>query len=188
MVLVCGGCFLLMDVGVKIFQLVVGIVMGLIIEGVDYVKYVVFSDIFGEEDYFGDMDFKVVGMKEGIIVFQMDIKIVGVLREIMVKVLVQVKEGCMYILDIMMKVIDILCSDFLEYVLKILMMKIDEEKIGVVIGIGGKIIKSIVEQLGLEINIENDGMVIIYGKNSLSVNKVFDLVKFIVEEFEVGDV
>ncbi|MDD3996327.1 MAG: polyribonucleotide nucleotidyltransferase [Sphaerochaetaceae bacterium] len=185
---VCGGCLSLMDAGVKILQPVAGIAMGLITEGADYAKYVVLSDILGEEDHLGDMDFKVAGTKEGITAFQMDIKIAGVSREIMAKALAQAKEGRMHILDIMTKVIDTPRSDLSEYAPKILTMKIDEEKIGAVIGTGGKTIKSIAEQSGSEINIENDGTVTIYGKNSFSANKALDLVKSIVEEPEVGRV
>ena len=160
--------------------------MGLITEGKDYSKYVVLSDILGEEDHLGDMDFKVAGTREGITAFQMDIKIAGVTSEIMSKALDQAKRGRMHILDIMSKAIQTPRSDISEYAPKILTMKVDEEKIGAVIGTGGKTIKGIAEQSGAEINIENDGTVTIYGKNSVSANKALDLVKSIVEEPEVG--
>ncbi|MDD4763267.1 MAG: polyribonucleotide nucleotidyltransferase, partial [Sphaerochaetaceae bacterium] len=161
---VCGGCLSLMDAGVKILQPVAGIAMGLITEGKDYSKYVVLSDILGEEDHLGDMDFKVAGTREGITAFQMDIKIAGVTSEIMSKALDQAKRGRMHFLDIMSKAIQTPRSDISEYAPKILTMIVDEEKIGAVIGTGGKTIKGIAEQSGAEINIENDGTVTIYGK------------------------
>ncbi len=183
---VCGGCLSLMDAGVKILKPVAGIAMGLITEGADYSKYVVLSDILGEEDHLGDMDFKVAGTRDGITAFQMDIKIAGVSREIMAKALAQAKEGRMHILGIMEQTLKTPREDISEYAPKILTMKVDEEKIGAVIGTGGKTIKSIAEQSGAEINIENDGTVTIYGKNRVSAQKAMDLVKSIVEEPEVG--
>ncbi len=183
---VCGGCLSLMDAGVEIVQPVAGIAMGLITEGADYSKYVVLSDILGEEDHLGDMDFKVAGTKDGITAFQMDIKIAGVSREIMAKALQQAKEGRMHILDIMNKTLSTPRSDISVYAPKILTIKVDEEKIGAVIGTGGKTIKGIAEQTGAEVNIENDGTVTIYGKNSVSAEKALELVKSIVEEPEVG--
>ncbi len=183
---VCGGCLSLMDAGVKILQPVAGIAMGLITEGADYNNYVVLSDILGEEDHLGDMDFKVAGTKDGITAFQMDIKIAGVTREIMAKALSQAKEGRMHILGIMNDSLNAPREDISEYAPKILTIKVDEEKIGAVIGTGGKTIKGIAEQTGAEVNIENDGTVTIYGKNSASAQKALDLVKSIVEEPEVG--
>jgi len=183
---VCGGCLSLMDAGVKIKQPVAGIAMGLITEGETYEKYVILSDILGEEDHLGDMDFKVAGTKDGITAFQMDIKIAGVSSEIMSKALQQAKRGRMHILGIMQQALETPRADISEYAPKILTMKVDEEKIGAVIGTGGKTIKGIAEQSGAEINIENDGTVTIYGKNSASAQKAMDLVKSIVEEPEVG--
>ncbi len=183
---VCGGCLSLMDAGVKILQPVAGIAMGLITEGADYSRYVVLSDILGEEDHLGDMDFKVAGTKDGITAFQMDIKIAGVSSEIMSKALQQAKQGRMHILGVMADALAAPRADISEYAPKILTMKVDEEKIGAVIGTGGKTIKGIAEQSGAEINIENDGTVTIYGKNSASARKALDLVKSIVEEPEVG--
>lgn len=183
---VCGGCLSLMDAGVKIKQPVAGIAMGLITEGNDYGKYVILSDILGEEDHLGDMDFKVAGTKDGITAFQMDIKIAGVTREIMGKALEQAKAGRMHILGVMEQTIKTPRADISEFAPKILTMKVDEEKIGAVIGTGGKTIKGIAEQTGAEINIENDGTVTIFGKNSASAQKALDLVKSIVEEPEIG--
>ena len=186
MATVCGGCLSLMDAGVKILQPVAGIAMGLITEGADYNKYVVLSDILGEEDHLGDMDFKVAGTKDGITAFQMDIKIAGVSREIMAKALDQAKQGRMHILGVMNESLQTPRNDISEYAPKILTIKVDEDKIGAIIGTGGKTIKGIAEQSGAEVNIDNDGTVTIYGKNSASAQKALDLVKSIVEEPEVG--
>lgn len=183
---VCGGSLALMDAGIKIKEPVAGIAMGLITEGADYNKYVVLSDILGEEDHLGDMDFKVAGTKDGITAFQMDIKIAGVTHEIMTKALAQAKKGRLHILNIMNQTLATSREEISEYAPKILTMKVDEDKIGAVIGTGGKTIKGIAEQTGAEINIENDGTVTIFGKNSSSAQKALDLVKSIVEEPEVG--
>ncbi len=183
---VCGGCLSLMDAGVSIKEPVAGIAMGLITEGEDYSKYVVLSDILGEEDHLGDMDFKVAGSRTGITAFQMDIKIAGVTSEIMTKALHQAKEGRMHILDVMDATLKAPRAEISQYAPKILTIKVDEEKIGAVIGTGGKTIKGIAESTGAEINIDNDGTVTIFGKNAESAHKALDLVKSIVEEPEVG--
>jgi len=183
---VCGGCLSLMDAGVKILQPVAGIAMGLITDGPNYERYVVLSDILGEEDHLGDMDFKVAGTKDGITAFQMDIKIAGVTSEIMRKALDQAKRGRMHILNIMNQTISTPRAEISIFAPKILTMKVEEEKIGAVIGTGGKTIKGIAEQTGAEINIENDGTVTIYGKNAASAQRAMDLVKSIVEEPEIG--
>jgi polyribonucleotide nucleotidyltransferase len=140
--------------------------MGLITDGPNYERYVVLSDILGEEDHLGDMDFKVAGTKDGITAFQMDIKIAGVTSEIMRKALDQAKRGRMHILNIMNQTISTPRAEISIFAPKILTMKVEEEKIGAVIGTGGKTIKGIAEQTGAEINIENDGTVTIYGKNA----------------------
>ena len=183
---VCGGCLSLMDAGVKVKDMVAGIAMGLITEGENYERYAVLSDILGEEDHLGDMDFKVAGSRKGITAFQMDIKIAGVTREIMAKALEQAKAGRLHILSIMEQTIDTPRSEISKYAPKILTFKVDEEKIGAVIGTGGKTIKGIAEQTGAEVNIDNDGTVMIYGKNSESANRALELVKSIVEEPEPG--
>ncbi len=183
---VCGGCLSLMDAGVPIRKPVAGIAMGLITEGADYSKYVVLSDILGEEDHLGDMDFKVAGTEDGITAFQMDIKIAGVTSEIMSKALQQAKRGRMHILGIMKDTLSAPKGDISEYAPKILTLKVDEDKIGAVIGTGGKTIKGIAQQSGAEVNIDDDGTVTIYGKNNASAQMAKDLVKSIVEEPEVG--
>lgn len=183
---VCGGCLSLMDAGVKVKDMVAGIAMGLITEGENYERYAVLSDILGEEDHLGDMDFKVAGSRKGITAFQMDIKIAGVTREIMAKALEQAKAGRLHILSVMEQTIDTPRTEISRYAPKILTFKVDEEKIGAVIGTGGKTIKGIAEQTGAEVNIDNDGTVMIYGKNTESANRALELVKSIVEEPEPG--
>ncbi len=183
---VCGGTLALMDAGVKIEKPVAGIAMGLITDDDKFKKYAILSDILGEEDHLGDMDFKVAGTKDGITAFQMDIKIAGVTQEVMEKALKQAKEGRLHILSIMDKTLSQPREDISELAPKILTLKVDEEKIGAVIGTGGKTIKGIAEQTGAEINIENDGVVTIFGKNKISAQEAYDLVKSIVEEPEVG--
>jgi len=185
---VCGGCLSLMDAGVPIKKPVAGIAMGLITEGADYANYVVLSDILGEEDHLGDMDFKVTGTEEGITAFQMDIKIAGVTPEIMSKALKQAKDGRLHILGIMKEAIGTPRSDINENAPKILTMKVDEDKIGAVIGTGGKTIKGIATQTGAEVNIADDGTITIYGKNSAAAQKAKDLVHAIIEEPEEGKI
>lgn len=183
---VCGGCLSLMDAGVPIVAPVAGIAMGLITEGADYSKYVVLSDILGEEDHLGDMDFKVAGTTKGITAFQMDIKIAGVTPEIMSKALQQAKDGRMHILGIMQATLPTYRSEISEYAPKILTVSVPEEKIGAIIGTGGKTIKGIAQTTGAEINIDDTGVVTIYGKNNKSAQAAKDLVLSIIEEPEAG--
>ncbi len=183
---VCSGCLSLMDAGVPIKKMVAGVAMGLITADSSYSKYVVLSDILGEEDHLGDMDFKVAGTEEGITAFQMDIKIAGVSQEIMSKALDQAKRGRLHILGAMKQAISAPRADISEYAPKILSTKVDLEKIGAVIGTGGKTIKAIAQTTGAEVNIEEDGTVTIYGKNNASARQALEMVKAIVEEPEVG--
>ncbi len=185
---VCGGCLSLMDAGVPISKPVAGIAMGLITEGADYSRYVILSDILGEEDHLGDMDFKVAGTKDGITAFQMDIKIAGVTPEIMRKALLQAKEGRMHILGIMADTLPSPRSEISELAPKILTLKVPADKIGAVIGTGGKTIRSVAEQSGAEINIDDDGTVMIYGKNNQCAQEAKKLVLSIVEEPEEGKI
>ena len=185
---VCGGCLSLMDAGVPISSPVAGIAMGLITEGADYSRYVILSDILGEEDHLGDMDFKVAGTSKGITAFQMEIKIAGVTPEIMSKALNQAKEGRMHILGIMTNTLSGPREEISEYAPKILSIKVPEEMIGAVIGTGGKTIKSIAQKAGAEINIEDDGTVMIYGKNNASAQEAKRLILSIIEKPEVGKI
>ena len=185
---VCGGCLSLMDAGVPISAPVAGIAMGLITEGADYSKYVVLSDILGEADHLGDMDFKVAGTSKGITAFQMDIKIAGVTPEIMSKALQQAKDGRMHILGIMHDTLEGPRSEISELAPKILTIKVPEETIGAVIGTGGKTIKGIAQKAGAEINIEDDGTVMIYGRNNASAQEAKKLILSIIEKPEVGKI
>jgi polyribonucleotide nucleotidyltransferase len=183
---VCGGCLSLMDAGVPIEKPVAGIAMGLITEGEHYENYRILSDICGEEDHMGDMDFKVAGTESGITAFQMDIKIAGVTPELMHQALDQAKRGRLHILGIMTKCLPGPRAEISPYAPKILTMKVDEEKIGAVIGTGGKTIKAIAQQSGAEVNIDDDGTITIYAPNSATAQKAKELVGAIVEEPEVG--
>ena len=157
--------------------------MGLISEGDNFA---VLSDILGEEDHLGDMDFKVSGTEKGITGFQMDIKIAGVSKEIMQKALDQAKQGRLHILGIMNKAISKPAEDISEYAPRIEVMKIETDKIGALIGPGGKNVKALSEKYQVTINTENDGTVTIYGKDSKSALAAKDAVKGIVEDPEVG--
>lgn len=185
---VCGGCLSLMDAGVPISKPVAGIAMGLITEGADYSRYQILSDILGEEDHLGDMDFKVAGTRDGITAFQMDIKIAGVTPEIMSKALQQAKEGRHHILGIMEQALAGPRAEVNQYAPKIVTTKVDEDKIGAVIGTGGKTIKGIAQATGAEVNIDDDGTVTIYGKNTACAQAALEMVKAIIEEPEVGKV
>ena len=185
---VCGGCLSLMDAGVPISKPVAGIAMGLITEGADYSRYQILSDILGEEDHLGDMDFKVAGTRDGITAFQMDIKIAGVTPEIMSKALQQAKEGRFHILGIMEQTLAGPRPEVNQYAPKILSTKVAEDKIGAVIGTGGKTIKGIAQATGAEVNIDDDGTVTIYGKNTACAQAALEMVKAIIEEPEVGKI
>jgi polyribonucleotide nucleotidyltransferase len=183
MATVCGSTLSLLNAGVPIRKSVAGIAMGLVKEGE---RYVVLSDILGEEDHLGDMDFKVAGTVDGITGFQMDIKIAGVSSQILSKALDQAREGRLAILEIMARTIREPRDSISDYAPKIITLKIDQEKIGAVIGPGGKTIKGITERTGAEINIENDGTVTIYCRSKEGADQAHEMIKALVEEPEVG--
>ena len=185
---VCGGTLSLMDAGVPIAKPVAGIAMGLITKDTDYSQYAILSDILGEEDHLGDMDFKVAGTRDGITAFQMDIKIAGITPKVMAEALAQAKDGRMHILNEMDKTLSNPRKEISEFAPKILTMKVDEDKIGAIIGTGGKTIKGIAAQSGAEVNIEDDGTIMIYGRNNTSAQKAKELVTSIIEEPEVGKI
>lgn len=185
MATVCSGTLSLLAAGVPIKKPVAGIAMGLV---TDEKNTVVLSDILGEEDHLGDMDFKVTGTDTGITAFQMDIKISNVSTEIMKTALEQARKGRMHILGIMNKTISVPNKDISEFAPKIITFKVDEDKIGAIIGPGGKNIKGISEKTDVDINIENNGVVTIYGKNSEGAVKAEQMVKSIIEEPEVGKI
>ena len=184
----CGGCLSLLAAGVPMRKMVAGIAMGLITEADGdnpYGRYKILSDILGEEDHLGDMDFKVAGTKDGITGFQMDIKIAGVTTEIMRSALAQAKEGRLHILSIMEKCID-RPQPISPFAPKILTMRIAPDKIGALIGPGGKNIKALCAQYNVTINTEDDGTVQIYGRTGKSAEEARAAVKGICEDPEVG--
>ena len=185
---VCGGTLCMLAAGVPMKKPVAGIAMGLITEGDNYEKYAILSDILGEEDHLGDMDFKVAGTVDGITGFQMDIKIAGVTTEIMTKALDQAKRGRLHILGIMNKTIAKPAEKVSEYAPKIETMKIPVDKIGALIGPGGKTVKALCAQYNVTINTDDDGTVTIYGKNGKSTDGAKLAVKGIVEDPEVGTI
>ncbi len=183
MATVCGGTLALMDAGVPIKAPVAGIAMGLIKEGD---RTVILTDILGLEDHLGDMDFKVTGTKEGITAFQMDVKISGVSREIMEEAVEQARQGRLYILDKMSGVLSAPRDRLATHAPRIYVMKVKPEKIREVIGPGGKVIKGIVEQTGVKIDISDDGTINIASIDEESAQKAIDIVKGIAAEAELG--
>lgn len=185
---VCGGTLCMLAAGVPMKKPVAGIAMGLITEGDSYEKYAILSDILGDEDHLGDMDFKVAGTADGITGFQMDIKIAGVTAEIMRKALDQAKRGRLHILGIMNQTISKPAAQISEYAPKIESIKIDIDKIGALIGPGGKTVKGISAMYGVTINTDDDGTVTIYGRTSKSTDEALAAVKAIVNDPEVGTI
>jgi polyribonucleotide nucleotidyltransferase len=180
---VCGGCLSLMDAGVPIKAPVAGIAMGLIKEGD---KIAILSDILGDEDHLGDMDFKVCGTAEGITSIQMDIKIGGVTREILEKALAQAAQGRKHILGEMQKSISAPRTSISAYAPRITTIKIRPERIKDIIGPGGKTIKDITARTGTSINIEDDGSVSIASANQEKVEEAIKMIRGLTQEAEVG--
>jgi polyribonucleotide nucleotidyltransferase len=183
MATVCGGILALQDAGVPIRAAVAGIAMGLVKEGD---RYCVLSDIAGFEDHYGDMDFKVTGSGTGITALQMDIKITGVNRDILHRALQQAKDGRLYILSKMAETISEPRSTISAFAPRIITMRIPVDKIGGVIGPGGKVIRSIIEQTGVKIDIEDDGTVNIFSVDNESAEKATKIIQDIVAVAEVG--
>ena len=183
----CGGCLSLLAAGVPMKKMVAGIAMGLITDGPQYKKYAILSDILGEEDHLGDMDFKVAGTHDGITGFQMDIKIAGVSMDIMRKALAQAKRGRDHILGIMEQCIN-KPQPISQYAPKIDTMKISVDKIGALIGPGGKNVKALCAQYGVTINTDDDGTVTIYGKTAKDADAAKAAVKGICEDPEPGTI
>ena len=183
---VCGGTLSMLNAGVPMKKPVAGIAMGLITDESGSGKFAVLSDILGEEDHLGDMDFKVAGTKDGITGFQMDIKISSVNSEIMRKALDQAKRGRMHILSIMNQCIDKPVEQISEYAPKIVTLRIDIDKIGALIGPGGKNIKALCEQYSVKINTEDDGTVTIFGKNTKDAENAKIAVMGIASDPETG--
>ncbi len=180
---VCGGCLAMMDAGVPLKAHVAGIAMGLIKEGN---RFAVLTDILGDEDHLGDMDFKVAGTEEGITALQMDIKIQGITKEIMHAALSQAKEGRLHILGIMKEAMPSTREDISEHAPRIIKMKINPEKIRDVIGKGGAVIRALTEETGTTIDITDDGVVMIACVSAEGGELAKKRIEDITAEVEVG--
>ena len=180
---VCGGSLSLMDAGVPIKEAVAGVAMGLVSDGE---KMVVLTDIIGDEDHYGDMDFKVTGTKDGITALQMDIKIDGITREVMQKALEQAREARLHILDRMGEAITKPRSELSPYAPVIIDIQIKPEKVKVLIGPGGKMIKEISSKTESRIDVNDDGKVTIASPDGETSKAAVDMIKSIMQEAEVG--
>src|SRR5690606_10360295 len=185
MATVCGASLALMDAGVPLRRPVAGIAMGLILEGT---KFAVLSDILGDEDHLGDMDFKVAGTEAGVTALQMDIKIAGITEEIMKVALTQAKDGRMHILGEMGKALTAARPELGEFAPRIEVIKIPVDKIRDVIGSGGKVIREIVEKTGAKINVEDDGTVKVASADGKAIKAALNWIHSIVAEPEVGTI
>ena len=186
---VCGGMLALMDAGVPIKTPVAGISVGLVTEFDDnrqLKRYSLLTDIIGSEDHFGDMDFKLCGTEAGVTGFQLDLKLPGVSHKIMAEAIGRAKEARTKILEIMAATIDKPRADLSKYAPRIETVKINPEKIGALIGPGGKTIKGIVAETGAEINIEDDGSVHIYATNPESMARAKEIIGGMTKEIEIG--
>ena len=182
---VCGGSLAMMDAGVPLKSPVAGVAMGLILE--EDGSYAVLTDILGDEDHLGDMDFKVAGTENGITSLQMDIKVAGITPEIMKQALSQAKDGRMHILKEMSKAISE-AGEFSVHAPRIETMKVATDKIREVIGSGGKVIREIVETSGAKVDISDDGTIKIASPDGASIQKAYDMIHSIVAEPEVGSI
>ena len=184
---VCGSTLALMDAGVPIKAPVAGIAMGLI-KDAEHHRVAVLSDIQGLEDFLGDMDFKVAGTSEGITAIQMDIKIKGIDEEILTKALEQARQGRLFILGKMLEVLPAPRPELSKWAPKIVSFSIDPDKIRDVIGSGGKTINKIIEETGVKIDINDEGMIFIASNDMEAIRKARTIVENIVRDVEVGDV
>ncbi len=185
MATICGGCLSMMDAGVPITRPVSGIAMGLILEGSEFA---VLSDILGDEDHLGDMDFKVAGTSEGITTMQMDIKIAGITEEIMRQALAQAKEGRTHILGEMAKALGEVRTELSAHAPRIETLQIDKAKIRDVIGTGGKVIREIVATTGAKVDIDDEGIVKVSSSDVAQIEAAIAWIKGIVEEAEIGKI
>ena len=183
MATVCGATLSLMDAGVPIKAPVAGIAMGLILEEGEAA---VLSDILGDEDHFGDMDFKVAGTAQGLTAIQMDIKVRGISKEIMEQVLDQAREGKLHILEKMRETIPEPRKDLSRHAPRIVTLKVKQEKIRDIIGPGGKTIRSIVDQTGVKVDVEDSGIVKLASPNYEAIEKAIYMIKMLTQEVEVG--
>jgi polyribonucleotide nucleotidyltransferase len=180
---VCGASLSLMDAGVPLKRSVAGIAMGLVREDG---KYAVLSDILGDEDHLGDMDFKVTGTTQGITAFQMDTKISGVPREVMLRAMNQAREGRLLILEAMDAVIPAGREELSAYAPRISTIKINQDKIRDIIGPGGKMIRSIQDRTGTRLTVEDDGTVKVSSSDQAAADKAIDIIRELTQEAEIG--
>jgi polyribonucleotide nucleotidyltransferase len=185
MATVCGGSLALMDAGVPIKAPVAGIAMGLIKEGD---KIAVLTDILGDEDHLGDMDFKVAGTATGVTAIQMDNKVGGITKEIMRRALMQARDARLFILSVMEKAIPTARKDVSAYAPRIVTIKIKPDKIRDVIGPGGKVIRGLVEETGCKIDVEDDGSVLIAAADNTALEKAIAMIQQITAEPEIGKI
>jgi polyribonucleotide nucleotidyltransferase len=188
---VCGGVLSLMDAGVPIKQPVAGIAMGLISDGPltdPKTRVAILSDILGDEDHLGDMDFKVCGTKKGVTAIQMDIKIAGLSRDVLAQALDQAREARIFILDRMLATLSEHRPDLSKWAPRITQIKVKPDQIRLIIGPGGKTIKGIIDQTGVAIDVEDDGTVNVASSDSDAVKRALDIIKGLTTEPEVGAV
>jgi polyribonucleotide nucleotidyltransferase len=187
---VCAGIMALMDAGVPIRTPVAGISVGLVteFEGEKLTRYTTLTDIIGSEDHFGDMDFKLCGTREGITGFQLDLKLPGISLKIMTEAIHEARDARMKVLDAMADAIAGPRKELSQYAPRIETVRIHPDKIGLLIGPGGKTIKGIVAETGAEINIDDDGSVHIYSANRESLNRAKEIITGMTKEIEVGEV
>ena len=185
MATVCGGCLSMMDAGVPIERPVSGIAMGLILEGDEFT---VLSDILGDEDHLGDMDFKVAGSETGITSLQMDIKVAGITKEIMQTAMEQAKAGRTHILGEMQKALGSSRTGVSKHAPRIETMQIDKSKIRDIIGTGGKVIREIVAETGAKVDIDDEGVIKISSSDGSQIEAAKAWIEGIVEEAEVGKI
>ncbi len=183
MATVCGGILSLMDAGVPIKSPVAGVAMGLVMEGN---KYAILTDIAGAEDHYGDMDFKVTGTREGITALQMDIKIAGINAQIMAEALEQARKGRLYILSVMEQALPEARTEISAHAPRIIQIKINPDKIRDVIGPGGKMIRSLVEETGAKIDVSDDGTISIATPSGAAAEAAVNRIRGITAEAEVG--
>jgi polyribonucleotide nucleotidyltransferase len=182
---VCGSTLALMDGGVPIKAPVGGVAMGLVKEGDDYV---ILTDIQGLEDHMGDMDFKVAGTRDGITALQMDMKITGVSAELLKEALEQAKKGRVQILDVMRETIPEPRPEVSDYAPRVEVLQIPTDKIGLLIGPGGKTINALQDEYGVNISVENDGTVFVAGVDGVSVKGALSTINGMTKDVESGDI
>ena len=180
---VCGGTLSMMDAGVPLKAPVAGVAMGLVMEGN---KYAILTDIAGAEDHYGDMDFKVTGTKEGITALQMDIKIAGINAQIMAEALEQARKGRLYILSLMEKALPEARPEISAHAPRIIQIKINPDKIRDVIGPGGKMIRSLVEETGAKIDVSDDGTISIATASGEAAEAAVNRIRGITAEAEIN--